>query len=196
MFEGLKYRLKNWRAYVDAMTYRARNWRAKRDLLAQLVLSSLGGAFGLTTARGTLHAKLIRGGREINLGLLSARVITNAGVAFLVDDWDNDATNITNMNFHDSGTGTNAEAAGDTTLQTQAGPTTRATGTKSQPAANQLRSIGTISYTSTLAITEHGLFDQAAQGGTLWDRSVFSAINVVNGDSIQFTYTCTVSAGG
>jgi len=25
---------------------------------------------------------------------------------------------------------------------------------------------------------------------------VFTAINVVSGDSIQFTYTCTVSAGG
>jgi hypothetical protein len=46
-------------------------------------------------------------------------------------------------------------------------------------------------------VTEHGIFSQAATGGgTLWDRSVFSAINVVSGDSIQFTYTCTVSSGG
>ncbi len=30
----------------------------------------------------------------------------------------------------------------------------------------------------------------------LWDRKVFSAINVVNGDSIQFTYRLTVSSGG
>lgn len=30
----------------------------------------------------------------------------------------------------------------------------------------------------------------------LWDHKVFSAINVVNGDSIQFTYQLTVSSGG
>ena len=136
--------------------------------------------------------------RWLDLGLISARLITDAGVAFLVDDWDNDAQNITTMNFHDSGTGTTAEAVGDTDLVTPAGPTTRATGTKSQPAANQLRSIGTINYTGSLAITEHGVFSQATRGGAsvLWDRSVFAAINVVSGDAIEFTYTCTVSSGG
>lgn len=30
----------------------------------------------------------------------------------------------------------------------------------------------------------------------LWDHKVFSAINVVNGDSIQFTYTLTINSGG
>lgn len=30
----------------------------------------------------------------------------------------------------------------------------------------------------------------------MWDHKVFSAINVVNGDSIQFTYTLTITAGG
>lgn len=30
----------------------------------------------------------------------------------------------------------------------------------------------------------------------MWDRKVFSAINVANGDSIQFTYTLTISSGG
>lgn len=30
----------------------------------------------------------------------------------------------------------------------------------------------------------------------LWDRKVFSAINVVSGDSIQFTYTLTITSGG
>lgn len=30
----------------------------------------------------------------------------------------------------------------------------------------------------------------------MWDHKVFSAINVLNGDSIQFTYTLTISSGG
>ncbi|MEE9197681.1 MAG: hypothetical protein V3U45_06020, partial [bacterium] len=137
-------------------------------------------------------------GERIDYGAVARLVITDAGVAFLVDDWDTDAEDITLMNFHDSGTGVVAEAVGDVDLGTPAGPTTRATGTKSQPAANQLRSVGTITYTSTLAITEHGLFHDSTRGApdNLWDRSVFSAINVVNTDSIEFTYTCTVSSGG
>lgn len=30
----------------------------------------------------------------------------------------------------------------------------------------------------------------------MWDHKVFSAINVVNGDSIQFTYSLTINSGG
>ena len=137
-------------------------------------------------------------------GVLSNRVVTDAGVAFIVDDWDNNGQDLTTLNFHGCGTGTAAEAAGDTALgtesTTQLNPNnTRATGTRSQPAANQYRSVGTNTFDADQAITEHGLFSQAATGGgTLWDRSVFSAINVVGaaGDSIQFTHTTTLNSGG
>jgi hypothetical protein len=30
----------------------------------------------------------------------------------------------------------------------------------------------------------------------MWDHKVFSAINVNNGDSIQFTYLLTINSGG
>lgn len=156
---------------------------------------------------GRLYASVIRANGDIeHLGLLSTKVITDAGVAFLVDDWDVNtasATNdITTLKYHGCGTGTNAENASDTALQTESTTalnpdSTRATGTQSQPTAPQLRSVGTVTFDNTAAITEHGLFSQAATGGgTLWDRSVFSAINVVSADSIQFTYTCSVSSGG
>ena len=159
------------------------------------------GVFGV----GRLYASVIRAdGRIEHLGLLSTKMITDAGVAFLVDDWDGSGSpgDISSMKYHGAGTGTNAEATGDTALQTESTTalnpdSTRATGTQSQPAANQLRSVGTLTFDAAAAITEHGLFSQAATGGgTLWDRSVFAAINVGNGDSIQFTYTCTASAGG
>jgi len=143
-----------------------------------------------------LRAALIRDGVEIRKLDLGSGLVTNAGVAFLADDWVDASQEITNMNFHDSGTGTVAAAVGDTALGTQAGPATRATGTKTNPTAPEVRTVGTIAYTSTLAITEWGLFNQSAQGGTLWDRKVFAAINVVSGDSIQFTYTLTVTSGG
>lgn len=157
------------------------------------------GIFGV----GRLYATVIRAdGRIERLGLICSKVITDAGVAFLVDDWDNNGQDLTTLNFHGAGTGTNAEAVGDTALQTESTTalnpdSTRATGTRSQPAANQYRSVGTLTFDASAAITEHGLLSQSATGGgTLWDRSVFSAINVVSGDSIQFTYTCTVSSGG
>jgi hypothetical protein len=115
----------------------------------------------------------------------------------MADDFFDASKEITSYDFHDSGTGVVAENVTDTNLGTPAGPTTRATGTPSNPTAPVYRSVGTISYTGTLAVTEHGLFDNATRGtDNLWDRSTFSAINVVNLDSIQFTYSLTITAGG
>jgi hypothetical protein len=140
-----------------------------------------------------LSIKHIRAdGTERDYGVVSRRLVTNAGVAFLVDAFQN-LVEIENMNFHGSGTGSVAENVADTTLGTEVA--SRATGTQSEPASNQYRTVGTIAYSGTFAITEHGIFS-ASSAGTLWDRSVFSAINVVSGDSIQFTYTLTVNSGG
>lgn len=140
-----------------------------------------------------LSAILIRAdGSRVDYGVISRRVVTDVGVAYLVDCLQNLAEP-ENINWHDSGTGTGNEAVGDTTI-TPAGPA-RVSGTQSEPAANQYRTLGTIVYAGTLAITEHGLFT-ASSAGTLWDRSKFAAINVVSGDSIQFTYTLTVNSGG
>jgi hypothetical protein len=152
-----------------------------------------------------LYATVIRGDGGIeHLGLISTKLVTDAGVAYIVDDWDGGANPIDNFNYHGCGTGTNAENASDTALQTESTTalnpdSTRATGTKSQPSANIMRTVGTLTFDADAAVTEHGIFTQAATGGgTLLDRSVFSAINVVgaNGDSIQFTYSLTLSAGG
>ena len=161
-----------------------------------------GGILGI----GRLHATYRNGltGELVHLGLISTKVITDAGVTYLRDDFNNNAQDITNMNFHGAGTGTTAEAAGDTALVTESTTalnpdSTRATGTRSTPAGNQFRSVGTLTYDADAAVTEHGIFSQSATGGgTLWDRSKFSAINVVgaNGDSIQFTYTLTLTSGG
>ena len=75
---------------------------------------------------------------------------------------------------------------------------TRATGTTAEGAsANIFSTVGTLTFDNTAAVIEHGLLSQAATGGgTLWDRSLFSAINVVSGDSIQFTYQATFNSGG
>lgn len=197
-----------WPAVPAGVTGR-RWWNTQRlEALLHLRLAAKGFYRGLMEGRGVigvarLHATVFRAdGRIEHLGLISTKVITDAGVAFLVDDWDANGQDLTNFKYHGCGTGGTAEAAGDTALVTESTTAlnpdnTRATGTGSQPSAPQYRSVGTVTFDATAAITEHGIFSQAATGGgTLWDRSLFSAINVVSGDSIQFTYTVTLSSGG
>lgn len=181
-------------------------WGFIKGWIAARIIAPFANWWGVATLIGELRAIKIDGatGERINYGVLGYRVITDAGVAFIVDDWDGSVTDITNFKYHGCGTGTGAEAASDTALGTESTTalnpdSTRATGTQSQPAANQLRSVGTLTFDADAAVTEHGLFSQAATGGgTLWDRTKFAAINVVgaNADSIQFTYTCTLSSGG
>lgn len=193
------------RAQGPGMTWTLRNvlrWSFIWGLLVNWLASSFSKLTGVPTITAELAVRVRRAGGEwIDYGIVSRRVVTDAGVAFLVDDWDDNTTDLTTFNYHGCGTGTTAENASDTGLVTESTTilnpdSTRATGTKSQPAANQLRSTGTVTFDGSGAITEHGIFSQAATGGgTLWDRSVFSAINVASGDSISFQYTCTINSG-
>jgi hypothetical protein len=135
-------------------------------------------------------------------GVVSRRVVTNNGVGYIVDAFQN-LVELENMKYHGLGTGTTAEAAGDsalvTELTTEYNPnSTRATGTTTETSSNIFQTVGTNTLDSgTPAVTEHGVFS-ASSAGVLLDRSVFSAINLVgaNGDSVQSTYSLTCSAGG
>ena len=132
-------------------------------------------------------------GQVLDYGVLGYRVVTTAFVNFVVDQLQTETSVFGDFKYHDSGVGTTAENITDTAIETTDGES-RATGTQTESAANAYQSVGTIAYTTTKAITEHGLFNDAT-AGTLMDRTVFSAVNVVNGDSIQFTYTITFTAG-
>jgi len=153
-----------------------------------------------------LRLTLIRGGggRDVDLGLASLRVVTDDGAEFLVDAFQNTAA-IENMHFHGFGTGGAAEGVGNVGLTTEftteyASDNVRPTGSQTEAAANIFRTVATFTPDSggTLGVTEHGIFDQAAvAGGTLWDRSLFSVVNVVAGaDSLQATYDLTITSGG
>lgn len=90
------------------------------------------------------------------------------------------------------GTGTTAAAVGDTTLQTEisTGGGSRAAATVSLTTTDTTndtaRAVVTFSFTSTFAVTEAGLLN-ASSSGTLLNRQVFTAVNVVSGDSLQVT---------
>lgn len=148
---------------------------------------------GDVTPTGRLYATKVRpDGSFEDLGLVSTKVVTDAGVAYIVNAFLN-TTELENMKFHGTGTGTTAEAASQTALVTEVA--TRATGsTVVGGSANVYRTVGTVAYSGTFAITEHGVFS-ASSAGTMLDRSVFAAINVISGDSIQFTYDLTLPSG-
>jgi len=151
--------------------------------------------FGLPVVYSQLNAVYINGetGERINYGTVSRRVVTTAFVTMTVANLVAETTEWGDYKFHDSGVGTTPAVIGDTDIETTDGEA-RVTG--SQVNVDPIyRSVGTITYTGSLAITEHGLFS-IVTGGTLMDRHVFTAINVVNTDSIEFTYELTIDSGG
>lgn len=122
-------------------------------------------------------------------------LVTTAGIQYLAADFlSSSSAHIGAFSYCDCGTGTTAAAIGDTALQTPAG-TARTNGTQSIPTAGTFKVAGTINFTSTLAITEFGLFS-ASTSGTMWDHRIHSTITVNTGDSITYNYSCQCVAGG
>lgn len=91
------------------------------------------------------------------------------------------------------GTGTTAANIADTTLETESATAglTRAQGTVSlqttDTSNDTARVTKTFTVTGTVAVTESGVLN-ASSSGTLLCRDTFSAINVVNGDTLQITW--------
>lgn len=176
---------------------RVHHWFQDLVLWFQLLRIRIGGALsGQLIMYGELSIRKLdpKMGKRENHGVVCRRAVTDTGVAAMVDDWDDDSKDITLFNQHDSGTGVTGANQTDTALQTPCGES-RDAGAKTQPLAYQIRSVATHTYAGPFAITEHGIFDNAA-GGVLWDRHTFGAINVGSGDGIEFTYTLTITAGG
>ena len=88
------------------------------------------------------------------------------------------------------GTGSSAAAAGDTALGTEAA---RQALTSTTVSTNEVAYVAAFAAgTGTGAITEAGLLN-AASGGTLLCRTVFSVVNKGADDSMTITWTITVS---
>ena len=148
-------------------------------------------------------AKIARDGTVTDFGLASCRVVTTAGVGYIVDAFQN-LTEMENMKYHGLGTGTTAEASSQTALVTElttqySSSNTRPTGTTGEQSGNPnvYETTATITVSASVAATEHGIFSQAATGGgVMLDRSLFSVVNLASGESIQATYDLTLPAGG
>lgn len=202
------------RGYVRAQVMHCQraplSWRLRNMLRWNFVVGWLqfwlaylvAAVFRVPTLRSSLSIRLRRAdGRWIDYGVVGFRKVTKAGVTYLANDWAGGASDMNAMKYHGCGTGAGAEANTQTALVTECTTalnpdSTRATGTQTVVGAdnNILHSEGTLTFDDAAAVIEHGLLSQEATGGgTLWDRTLFSAINVASGDSILFKYECTVA---
>lgn len=87
------------------------------------------------------------------------------------------------------GTGTNAAAVGDTTLQTENDRNALTSKTRSN---NVVTMVGDwAAGDATAAITEAGIFN-ASSSGDLYARAVFSVINKGASDTLSVTWTFTI----
>lgn len=120
-----------------------------------------------------------------------ANLVTNAGkagVASRINGSGGEAA----FTYLAIGTGTTAAAVGDTTLQTEitTGGGARAAATASRTTTDTTNDTARLVYTwtfsSSFAVTEAGALN-ASSAGTLLNRQVFTAVNVVSGDSLQVT---------
>lgn len=201
---------------IRKLIYQIKNMPSRvRGLVNNLASQPLVDTYpgGVLTMSSCLSAKLIKQGNQIHdLGVLGSNMITQAGLTLLLTAWRDSTTALGDLHFHGVGTGTTAEHDDQTALVTEATDATglldatRENGTKVlTPAAITtqdagavfLSSVATIDFDGSVAVTEHGLFSSATYGaGTMWDRTLFSVINAVNTDQIQFTYQLRMNSAG
>lgn len=201
------WRVKNWcrgflagEQFIPAIVKAVHLARRCKDvpLVGKMIAGSLG---AMPCVVGEVHGFVTHAdGSVTDYGVLGRHLVVTAGKNFLAACFPN-TNEPENMKYHGYGTGNTAAAAGDTALQTEettqyATDNTRPTGSQSS-STNTYTTAATYSPDSggTRAITEWGLLSQAATGGgTLFDRQVFSAVNLVaSADSLTTTYTLTIS---
>ena len=124
--------------------------------------------------------------------LVISNLVTNAGMA-LVAGRINGSGSPAAATYIALGTGNTAAAATDTALQTEAtgNGSDRAAATVSLTTTDVTNDTArlqkTFTFTGSFALVESGVLN-AASTGTLLARQVFSAINVISGDSLQITW--------
>jgi hypothetical protein len=106
-------------------------------------------------------------------------------------------TSTTTAAVSDSTLGTEVSVAGDVAAYNRAvvASTTQTTGVVTYVAVFGINNPQRTNTSNTTAITEAGIFNSstAALGGTMLCRTTFNAVNKGNDDTLQITWTITVS---
>lgn len=139
---------------------------------------------------GAMTATLLKANGETEV-FHKDNIIVSAGFDFIADSIGKASSRPAAMGYIAIGTGTTAAAVAQTALVTEA----------ARAAATYAHTTGTkvLTFTTTFAagagtgaITEAGVFN-AATGGTMLDRVVFGVINKAAADTLQITFTFTMS---
>lgn len=116
-------------------------------------------------------------------------LIVDTGLNFICDRMKDDETAMTHMAL---GSGTTAAAAGNTSLESQLG--------SREALDSSTVSNNTITYVASFeagdatgAVTEAGIFN-AASGGTMLCRVVFSVVNKAADDTLSVNWQLTLTA--
>ena len=121
-----------------------------------------------------------------------SNLVTNAGAAGVASRINGSGAEAA-FTYIAIGTSATAANVADTTLgaEISTGGGSRAAATASRTTTDVTNDTATLvltyNFSATFAVTESGVLN-AASTGTLLARQVFSAINVVNGDSLQVTW--------
>ena len=178
------------------LTWKIRNalrWEFIRGTLGYILAKPFSKLTGCAVLQGSLRiVKIFANGHRMDYGLVGRWKVTEAFCTLMVDQLQAETSVWGDFKYHDSGVGNTGENKTDTDIETTDGED-RVAGTQTETSAMVYKSVGTISYTGTVAIGEHGLFN-ASTGVTLMDRHTFSDINCVNGDSVEWTYELTCTA--
>lgn len=111
-----------------------------------------------------------------------ADIYTQVGEEFVIDELDAFG------NYYIGwGTGAGTAAKGDTTLSTEASEA-RVVSADTQPSADILQWVATITANAGKTITNAGVFN-AATSGVLILHSDFTGVVLASGDKIEFTFS-------
>ena len=140
-------------------------------------------------ASGKLNVVLKDAEGNIKQAFEVPNLVVTSGLAFIASRMKD--TTDTAMSHMAIGTGTTAAAAGNTALGAEVARVALTSTTVTANAIAYVASFG--AGTGTGAITEAGIFN-ASSAGTLLCRTVFDVVNKGANDTLQITWTVTLSA--
>jgi hypothetical protein len=140
-------------------------------------------------ASGKLNVVLKDAEGNIKQAFEVPNLVVTSGLAFIASRMKD--TTDTAMSHMAIGTGTTAAAAGNTALGAEVA---RVALTSTTVTANAIAYVASFAAgTGTGAITEAGIFN-ASSVGTMLCRTVFAVVNKGASDTLQITWTVTLSA--
>ncbi len=137
---------------------------------------------------GKLHIQLFDADGNLKQEYHESNLVVNAGLNFITNRMKD--VSVAVMSHMAIGSGSTAPAGGDTELGTELG---RVALTSTTVTANTIEYVGQFpNGTGTGAVTEAGIFN-AGTAGTMLCRSTFGVVTKSATDSMQITWTITVS---